>query len=351
MALGAGTTIGTFRAVLGLDTSDYARGIINAEAMNRVFGSSFTSFVSNPLLGSIDIIKNAVGGLLRYSGQLLSTAEDVQRLGQVTGVSAESIQALRRQMELAGHDAKAADDGLRFLARGLGDAQRGAGPAVQALEALGISIEDIADTEEGLRIVLDALDAVPDAATRSALAAKLLGEQAGAKLVNAVGGGARALDDLIDRGLRLGKVIEEATVDSLAGLNTTLGLSKQSLEGIRQAATAAFLKGFAGEFDSGAQSAEDLAERINASLTPALERMGRATGEFIGNLDSLIERLERVGNIIHYWSSGGDVRLTDREFAEMQQRIDERVNSGRGPTNLDRVLAGQWFSDGGWFVR
>ncbi|HCT46159.1 MAG TPA: hypothetical protein DF699_13200, partial [Phycisphaerales bacterium] len=82
--ISVGQTLGNFQARLGLDSKDYAKGMINAEAASRVFGNSFTAFVSNPLLGSIEIFKNVGQAAISGSVEILGYAESIERLSQQT---------------------------------------------------------------------------------------------------------------------------------------------------------------------------------------------------------------------------------------------------------------------------
>jgi hypothetical protein len=289
--IGAGTILGSFSARLGLDTSEYSKGIINAEASSRIFGSSFTTFVSNPLLGSIDLIKKVGAGFLDLSNTILGNAEAVQRLSQQTGASVEVIQALERRLDIAGFAAERARQSLIKL-------NQQAGMGSKVFEQLGIDPAQARSTDQLLAQTLDALTEIEDQTTRTALAMQLFGEEAGPQLLNAVGGGTRALAAMIAEYKDLGLVIDREGISTLADFNTTIGYSKQALDGLKTTAVAGFLKGFAGEFDTGTDTLREFAAVLNTKVAPAAEDIGRRVAESIGNMDQLIERLEKILSLV-----------------------------------------------------
>ncbi|MCL4221048.1 MAG: hypothetical protein KJZ65_06735 [Phycisphaerales bacterium] len=285
--IGAGFVLGTFSARLGLDTSQYSAGIINADTMNRVFGQSFSAFVANPLLGSIDLIKKVGAGFLDLSNTILGNAEAVQRLSQQTGASVEVIQALEKRLDIAGFAAERARQALIKL-------NQQAGMGSKVFEQLGIDPAQARSIDSLLGQVLDGLTAVEDQTTRTALAMQLFGEEAGPQLLNAVGGGSEALRAMIAEYRDLGLVINQSGIQTLANFNTTIGYSKQAIDGLKQTAVAGFLKGFAGEFDTGTGSIREFTGELTQRLGPAAENFGTKLGSAVGNLDEVIDKIDRL---------------------------------------------------------
>lgn len=293
--IGAGTILGSFAARLGLDTSGYSSGIINADSMNRVFGQSFASFVSNPLLGSIDIIKKVGGAFLNLSGTIMGNAEAVQRLSQQTGASVEVIQALEKRLDLAGFAGERARQALIKL-------NQQAGMGSKVFETLGIDPSQARSIDSLLGQVLDALSEVDDQTVRTSLAMQLFGEEAGPQLLNAVGGGTQALRAMVNEYKDLGLVIDQSGIKTLSDFNTTIGYSKQAMDGLKQTAVAGFLEGFASEFDTGTGSMREFTAELTQKLGPAAEDFGRQIGLAVGNLDQLIEKMRDVVDAMQEWA-------------------------------------------------
>jgi hypothetical protein len=281
MAVGVATILGSFAARLGLDTNEYAKGVLGAQAMNAAFGQSFANFVTNPLLGSIDLFKKVAGGAIGLGKEVLADAEAVYRLGQQTGATTELLQALATRMEVAGFSGEQAAKGLLVLGKNMAEARANGGPLKVLFDQLGVSLDPGQPLNEGLAQLLDGLYALSDPAERSAIAMKLLGEEAGPRLVNAIGGGRRELQQMIEEGRRFGAVWGDEAVKALADANTALGYTDTAIANIQRRMAVAFLRGALGEIDTGTDGVLNLSEALNSELIPALEDAGRLTANLI----------------------------------------------------------------------
>jgi predicted hydrocarbon binding protein len=287
MAVGAATILGSFSAKLGMDTQDYTRGVLNAEGVSRVFGQTFATFISNPLLGSVALLKKVGGAFLGYSQEILGTAEAVQRLGQVTGASVELIQALQQRLDLAGPGADKASLALTKLV----DAAARGNPT---FERIGVNLENIGSTDQLLEATVEALFNMTSEGERTSAAMALMGQRAGPALVDAIGGGSAALRQMKEEATDLGLVLETDTINTLANFNTTVGFTGQAVEGLKQNFVGNFLAGFAGQFDTGTDSVQGFVAELNNNLAPLASEIGRDVGRLVGNMDELVDSLQEV---------------------------------------------------------
>lgn len=292
MAVGAATILGSFAARLGIDTNDYAKGVLQAQAMNSALGQSITNFITNPLLGAVDAFKKVAVGAVDLGKEVLGDAEAVQRLGQQTGATTELLQALAARMEVAGYSSEQGGKALLVLARNMREAMENGGPLKDIFDQLGVSLAPGSSIDSGLAQLLDGLYALPDPAERSALAMKLLGEEAGPRLVNAVGGGSRAINQMVLEGRRLGSVLGDDAVNQLADFNTTLGYTETAIEAVKRNLVARFLTGFIQEFGTGTDEVQGLADMLNTSLGPRMEQIGGHVAKITGNIEQLNAKLE-----------------------------------------------------------
>lgn len=273
--IGVGQTLGIFQAKLGLNTQDYAKGVLTANAMNKVFGESFSTFVANPLLGSIQIIRNVGAAFAGSAARQLEYAETIQRMSQATGASEQFLVALQKRLEVAGFDANRAGQAMRFFGKGILDLQRGTGPLKDIAEMIGLQVDATAPLERNLATVLDAIMSLPTAYQRSAAAAKVFGDEAGPELLNAIGGGSEAISKMLKEARQLGFAISGTANDSLAAMNTQLGYMKLAVEGIRFNAINSFLEGLNSANAGDLESILSAADRINTSVGPELRQIGR----------------------------------------------------------------------------
>lgn len=266
--------LGSFSARLGLDTNDYASGILKAQGVTELFGKTFGSFIASPLLGGAQLFKRVGAAALDMARDVLAAAEANDRLSQTTGISTEALQAMERALLRAGYSGEVAQQAAKKFVAVLGEARTGAGPLVPLLEQMGITISSLGDTESSFRRILDAIDQFQDPAIRAALAAKVFGEEAGAKLISAIGGGSAALDEQVRLYKQLGLIVDGDTTAAMARLNTTSGQVQDALEGIKRTAIVSFMQGFTDEASLSDQSIAEMAESIRNDLSPAFRQLG-----------------------------------------------------------------------------
>lgn len=290
--------LGSIRAVLGLDNSDYVRGIVHAQTLNEAFGQSFTNFVNNPVLASIAAFKNFAASVITGGASILQTAQDLRRLSQETGISTDLLQAMEKTLAANGARAEQASQGLRKLIAQIGMARTEGGPAADVLSALGLSIGRLGENQESVEAVLQALASIEDPARRAALAAKLLGEEAGPVLANQVRAAGGSVQGLVADIQRLGQIIAPSSVDKLNLLKDALGRVEQNIDGITTQAFVAFLEGFIDGFDESTESVDRLATDIRTKLIPVMRELGESTGDAIENFQQIVDVLANARDVL-----------------------------------------------------
>jgi hypothetical protein len=345
--IGASTILGNFALRLGLEANDYGRGVLQAQAWTQAFGATVTSFLTNPLLGAVQVLKRAGAGALRLGQDVTSGAEAVQRLGQQTGLTTELLQALNARMDVAGFSAERGARAMLNLAKNMERARSDGGPLAEVFERLGVDLDNIESMDAALAQVMEGLSRIGDEAERTAVGMEVLGRMAGPDVINAINGGREAVAEMIDEGRRLGLVYGTEAVDSLAAFNTTVGYSQLALRGIKEQLAVQFLQGFLGELDHGTEGVLSMSESINNELGPSMRRLGRDIGEaaagvqqLVDNLNNLFELarqnregLSAIGEIVGQGKFGGyDVPV----FRQARQSFDEAAGLlGWMDRNLD----------------
>ncbi|MBO6740251.1 MAG: hypothetical protein JJ916_10360 [Phycisphaerales bacterium] len=301
--IGGGNILGRFNARLGLDEKDYARGMINAQAANRIFGQTFTSFVSNPLLGSIQILKNVGGYLVRNSQETLAYAETIERLSQQTGASEGLLIALQKRLEVAGFTAERASQGMTFFNKFIEDYNSGGKLTNELVQQLGVSLNGLEGTDARFSAIVDALSKLPDPATRSAIAMQIFGRMGGPELINAIGGGSEAIAKMIDQYVRLGYVVDRNANSKLAALNTNLGIMQQAIDGVQASVVRELILAFTDTAEISDESIINLAASINEKLGPAARDFKVILEALLGVLEAVattVGSIQNVGEEVFY---------------------------------------------------
>ena len=107
-----------------------------------------------------------------------ASADAMVNLSRATDISVGSIAAFSQAMAVSGGTVDRARDAISDLTKNTGEAVRGSAELQKAFRSAGVSLKDLAtlSQEDIFAKTLQGLTAIPDAATRSSTAFKLLGE-------------------------------------------------------------------------------------------------------------------------------------------------------------------------------
>ena len=130
--------------------------------------------------GAFDGLKNAIAGIAigAFAKSAINAATAMQNFANATGISVSVIAGYSQAMTAAGGSADRARDGISDLTKNIGEAARGSLELQKAFKLANVSIEDLRTLSEQdiLRKTIDGLSKIPDSATRTATAFKIMGE-------------------------------------------------------------------------------------------------------------------------------------------------------------------------------
>lgn len=231
----ASALIGSLRVSLSAETSAFEAGMKRSQRTAKKTASS----IESSFRGVGGSLKSGVAGFVSaLSVGLLATAAKnaldlVGSLGEVSqqlGVTTKDLQVLRYAAGQSGVTQEELDTALGKLTVTLGKVAAGAKAPIEALNAIGISADQLKgkDTGEAFRIIADGLEKVTDRSQRALIETQLFG-RAGAKLDTLLAGGSKAINELALAAEKLGIVLSEEeikkadeTADKLDALQTVL---------------------------------------------------------------------------------------------------------------------------------
>jgi hypothetical protein len=185
------------------DTRSAERDIRNLQSalenLSRVSTAAGVAFAS--------ITAAAAGVAVAFKG-VTDQVGELADLGKVLDLSAQSLLNLQRSAQLAGVDAGELNQALFRLRGNLGDALvKGAGPAKDALDRLGLSAKTLSTipADQQIAKITEELRKVQNPAERSALAIDLLGKQ-GPRLLEVADNAARLAEQAEKMGLALSDI-------------------------------------------------------------------------------------------------------------------------------------------------
>jgi hypothetical protein len=206
--------IGALRVNLSADTAEFRRNLTSAEAIANKFGNSLGSSIKKQILAfgaaaAVAAGPAALGLLLKSSIENVSAQVDLARR---VGASVAAIQTLQEAAKLSGASQEALSSALGKLNAKLGEvAQKGAGPAYEALQRLGLSARELSemDADERVKTLSDRMIELGYSSQQTSATLKTLGIK-NQEITNLFLEGSAAIDrtrqELVDFGVILSDV-------------------------------------------------------------------------------------------------------------------------------------------------
>ena len=166
-------------ATLKLDTSGYEKGLNDAEKETQSLSSSLGDMGKGIAKAGAGV-GVAGGALFAFANKSADAADEIDKMSQKLGLSAEGYQEWDYVMQLCGTDINSMTAGMKTMVNKFEDAKGGSEEAAAMFEQLGLSMEDIQDMsqEELFDTVITQLQGMEDSTERAALANDLLGKSA-----------------------------------------------------------------------------------------------------------------------------------------------------------------------------
>lgn len=315
--------------------------------MSAIFGTTFSAFVVSPLLGGIALFSKigsaaikAGKDMISFAGDTLESAEALERMSQQTGASVELLTALEKRLEVAGFGADKAGQSFNFMNKFIADANQGGKIAVDLLDSMGVSLDGISSSDDRFRVLLDGLNSIEDQALRSDAAMLIFGRTAGIEVVNAIGGGNTAIDEMIQQYRDLGFVIDQQSVHAMANMNTSIGITNQAIEGFKGNLMRQFLAGMAGDADLSNEGIIELAATLNKELGPEVRRLGES---IMSSLNEITPALSQIAPLVSEISE--QIRLLDAAYEDSFLQLYLTGNRGLAQAGASGVASQFEFLD------
>ena len=224
-------------------------------------GTSLTK-AGNSMKGLSVAAAAAVAGLVKITTAAAQNADDINTLSAQYNLSTESIQKWTYVAEQSGITSDQLFKATNKLNDALGTQLSGsADMSTKALDALGISAADYGnDTDAALMATIEALAGIESATEKASLANDIFGTRMGANIIAVSNQGTEAISNFVSEFEEVGYLSDDQ-LTSLNGFNNTLKTLKTEFTLASEKIAVAFLP-----------IMEDVAEFIETSIVPALER-------------------------------------------------------------------------------
>lgn len=155
----------------------------------------------------------AAGAVVAAVKDVTAAMDEIGKKADAIGIGTDALQELRAAAVSAGVSQGGLDKALEQLSKRLGEAEQGTGTAVKALEAMGLTAQELTGIplDQALGVIADRFAKLQDATDRTAAATQLFGRE-GVAMVNVLKGGASELEKSRQRFRDLGVVIDEELI-------------------------------------------------------------------------------------------------------------------------------------------
>ena len=361
------------------DSGKSAMDRINRASREPAAGLKALNGVTSELRGGLDGLSGragVLGGILTRLGPvglgvaagigaagialrtLMNEADRVDRLGKLAdsvGLTVEALSALEYSASLNNVSLGQLTGSLKQLSVNAIDTAKGTGEAKLAFAALNIDVRDtngvIKNTDALLGEIATKFAAAEDGATKTAIAAKLLGGS-GADLIPLLNNGADGLAQMADEANRFGNIVtseaaraaaefnDNLTRMNAASRNFKLSMANELLPGLSEITTAmAVAAKEAGLLKAAWVGLGGLGAALYTdAFDNDMEKLRQLRIELSG-LQRRLRNKESQSGLLHDWLFGDELDIQDKidgvvhEMSELQQRIDAATKSHEGLGN------------------
>lgn len=225
-------TIGSLRAVLGIDTAQFESGLKKAQSSLGNFGG-IAKTAGLAAAAGMAAATTALGYAVKGA---IDAADAMNDAAQKFGLPVAELSRLKYAAEMSGSSLEGLGTGVQKLSKNMADVASGGGKAASAaFERLGVSVRNADGTLRGssdvLSDVADKFDDMQDGAGKTATAMALFGKS-GADLIPMLNEGRDGLQALKDEADALGIVIDQKTATAADAFNDNLQRLQMTGQGV-----------------------------------------------------------------------------------------------------------------------
>lgn len=238
-------------------------------------------------MGTATVAAAAAGGKMVMSS--VQTADELQRLSDVTGMTAEQIQVMKYQGSALGVEFDTIAGAQAKLTKSMAAAEGGTGAQAKAFQELGISVKDgtghLRNSTDVMNDAITKLGSIKNPTERDAMAMQIFGKSA-MQLNPLIKAGGAQLAAMSDEAKKNGAVMSNEAVAGLDNFGDSLDAAKLSVKG--------------------------MAGTLSAAALPMLNQFTKLIGETTGALNTAIKTgdFSQLGTTLSEGISSAATQLT-----------------------------------------
>ena len=275
-------------AKLTLDSSEYEKGLGNAETKGSTFGSGLkkAAAVGTAAVAAVGTAAIAAGtSLVKSTGDVAAYGDNIDKMSQKMGISAQAYQEWDAIMQHSGTSIDALKPSMKTLAT---QAEKGS----DAFQKLGISEKEVASLsqEDLFAKVITGLQGMEEGTERTYITSQLLGRGA-TELGALLNTSAEETQKMRDRVHELGGVMSDDAVKASAQFQDTLQDMSTGFDSLKRNMLSEFLPAITGVMDG-------LTNLFTGNYDEGIERISKGIGQVIDKLSEMLPKILEVGKNI-----------------------------------------------------
>ncbi len=164
----------------------------------------------------------ATAGVVAFTKSWANSAAEIDRTARQFDVGREELQKLSGAARLAGVDADEVTDAIKEMRVRTAEAlEDGINPTAEALQELGLHAKDLKgrDVIDSFQLIASRLKNVGKEADRTKILMEIFGEEAGVRMAPLLDSGAEGLQDLIDKFVGFGGIVDDEGIEKAKQFN------------------------------------------------------------------------------------------------------------------------------------
>lgn len=307
-------------AKLSLDSSEYEKGLGDAETKGSTFGRGLkkAAAVGASAVAAVGTAAIAAGtALVKGTGDVAVYGDNIDKMSQKMGISARAYQEWDAIMQHSGTSIDALKPSMKMLAM---QAEKGN----DAFQKLGISEKEVASLsqEDLFAKVITGLQGMEEGTERTYITSQLLGRGA-TELGALLNTSAEETQKMRDRVHELGGVMSDDAVKAAAAYQDSLQDMRTGFDSLKRNMLSEFLPTITSVMDG-------LTNLFTGNYDEGIERISEGVGQAI---DKFSEMLPKIGNaIIQYLpviiQTG--IQVVKGFISGMAQAIPQAIETAKG---------------------
>lgn len=234
----------------------------------------------------------ATGAVVSGAKNVAAYGDNIDKMSQKLGLSAEAYQKWDYVLNLAGADMQSMQTGLKTLTNKLDDAKNGNAGAIESFEKLGISMADLStmSREDLFGAAIAGFQQMEDSTERAALANDLFGKS-GQNLAPLFNTTSEATAELIKQAEDYGMIMSDDLVGASAAFQDSMTTLSGTLTGLKNNILGEFLP-------SMTQVTDGLAMIFAGDIEAGLANVQEGINGFVGSFTAMIPEILQVGGTI-----------------------------------------------------